>query len=125
MSSVADPGFGSSFEPPLFPVHRFTVAEYEELGRLGIITEDDNVELLEGLIVPKMTKHPPHDSAIDLLNYILTRLLPPNWFVRVQNCVVTADSIPEPDLAVVRGRPGSYGKSHPRKADIGLIIEVA
>ena len=125
MSSVIDPGFGSALEPPLFPVHRFSVAEYEELGRLGILTEDDNVELLEGLIVPKMTKHPPHDSTIDLLNYFLTKLLPLNWFVRIQNCIATSDSIPEPDLAVVRGRPGDHRETHPTGADVGLIVEVA
>ena len=122
MSSILDSP-DALREPPPFPVYRFTVAEYEELTRLGVLTEDSNVELLEGWIVPKMTKHPPHDSRIDLHNHLLTRLLPDGWFVRVQNCVVTADSVPEPDLAVVRGRPGDYEEQHPTGADAGLVIE--
>jgi Uma2 family endonuclease len=113
------------YAPPPYPIHRFTVAEYEEIGRLGILDEDSNVELLEGWIVPKMTKYPPHDNTIDLLNFLLSRLLPSGWFVRVQNCVVTPDSIPEPDIAVVRGTPGNYQRQHPAGGDVGLIIEVA
>lgn len=110
---------------PPFPIHRFTVAEYDELTRLGILTEDSNVELLEGWIVPKMTKHPPHDNRIDVLLYLLLSLLPEGWFIRTQNCVVTDDSVPESDLAVVRGAPGDYENQHPRGTDIALIVEVA
>jgi Uma2 family endonuclease len=112
-------------QPPPFPIHRFTVAEYEELGRAGILTEDDNVELLDGWIVPKMTKHPPHDNTIDILQDLLSRLLPRGWYSRVQNVVITLDSAPEPDLAVVRGKPGSFGRSHPTGADVALVIEVS
>jgi Uma2 family endonuclease len=112
-------------DPPPFPIYRFTVAEYEELMRLGFLDEDSNVELLEGWIVPKMPKYPPHDSRIDLLNHWLMRHLPEGWYARIQNSVVTADSVPEPDVAVVRGRPGDYTDRHPSGGDTSLIIEVA
>jgi len=118
-------GRSAESTPPPYPIHRFTVAEYEQIGRLGILDEDSNVELLEGWIVPKMTKYPPHDSTIDLIHYLLAKLLPGGWFVRVQNVVVTDDSEPEPDLAVVRGEPGGYRDGHPSGPDVGLIIEVA
>jgi Uma2 family endonuclease len=111
--------------PPPYPVRRFTVAEYDQIARAGILTEDDNVELLEGWIVPKMTKYPPHDSTIDLVAYVLSQILPRGWFARVQNAVVTPDSEPEPDVAVVRGKPGDYRDRHPTGSDIGLIVEVA
>src|SRR5262245_28565333 len=64
----------------VFPVRRFSVAEYEQIGRAGILTEDDSVELLEGLIVEKMTKYPPHDAMIDLLVQLLQRQLPLAWY---------------------------------------------
>ena len=55
MSTVDDlsSGFslGAAF-PPL-PVCRFTVDQYEEMIRAGIITEDDPIELLDGWIIPK------------------------------------------------------------------------
>jgi Uma2 family endonuclease len=123
MSSVI--GTSSPLGPPPYPIRPFSVAEYEEMTRVGILTEDDAVELLEGWIVPKMPKYPPHDNAIDLINYLLTRILPLGWFVRIQNSITTTDSVPEPDLAVVRGKPGDYGHSHPTSAAVGLIIEVA
>jgi Uma2 family endonuclease len=101
------------------------VADYEELMRVGLLDEDSNVELLEGWIVPKMPKYPPHDSRIDWLNHWLIRNLPDGWIVRVQNSIVTADSVPAPDVAVVRGQPGDYEDRHPTGADTALIIEVA
>jgi Uma2 family endonuclease len=46
--------------------------------------------------------------------------------VRVQNPVVLADRAePEPDLAVLRPRGDGYRRSHPRPADVLLVIEVA
>jgi Uma2 family endonuclease len=116
---------GPSASPPPFPIHRFTVAEYEALGRAGILDEDSNVELLDGWIVSKMTKHPPHDSTIDQLYQLLTQILPKGWYPRCQNVVITSDSAPEPDLAVVRGKPKDYSREHPTGDDVGLIIEVA
>jgi Uma2 family endonuclease len=115
-------------EAPLelaFPVRRFSVAEYEQIGRAGILSEDDSVELLEGLIVPKMTKHPPHDGMIDLLAQLLGRQLPLDWYPRVQNVLLTSDSAPEPDLVVTQGQPRQYMQRHPTAADAALVIEVA
>ena len=121
------PSAPAAIDPPLevvFPARRFTVAEYERIGRAGILTEDDSVELLEGVIVEKMTKYPPHDGTIDILAELLWRLLPMGWFPRVQNVFVTSDSEPEPDLVVTRGRPQKLQR-HPVAADVALIIEVA
>ncbi|HET6422036.1 MAG TPA: Uma2 family endonuclease [Planctomycetaceae bacterium] len=110
---------------PPWPVKRFTVAEYEELVNSGVFDEDDNCELLEGWLVPKMTKNPLHDGTIDLLDGLLDEALPPGWHTRGQNAIVTSDSVPEPDLAVVRGSRGDYRIQHPKPGDIAVVIEVA
>ena len=47
-----------------FPVRRFTVEEYHRLGASCILADDDHVELLEGLIVPKMIRKPVHDAVV-------------------------------------------------------------
>jgi hypothetical protein len=47
---------------------QFTVDEYHRLIEIGLLTEDDNLELLEGYLVKKMTKNPPHEGSIDLAN---------------------------------------------------------
>jgi len=72
-----------------------------------------------------MAHNPPHDSVIDLVVGEVNPLLPPAWFLRVQSANTTDDSEPEQDVAVVRGPRGRYSASHPRPADIGLLIEVA
>ncbi len=110
---------------PPWPVKRFTVAEYEELVNSGVFDEDDNLELLEGWLVPKMTKNPLHDSRIDWLDEMLEGLLPKGWYCRIQNVLATDDSRPEPDVAVVRGRSLDYESRHPTANDCALVIEVA
>jgi hypothetical protein len=110
---------------PPFPVLRLSVERYHQMARAGILDEDDRVELLEGWLVTKMTHYPPHDATISVILEALQRLLSANWKVRVQSSITTADSEPEPDLAVVRGPARRYFDRHPGPADIGLVIEVA
>src|ERR671939_923995 len=97
---------------------RFTVDEYHRLTELGILTEDDNLELIEGYLVLKMPRNPPHDGTIHRVLKRLVKLLPPGWDVRVQSAVTLVDSEPEPDLAVVREDPCGYLTRHPTAADI-------
>jgi Uma2 family endonuclease len=110
--------------PPL-PVRRFTVEEYHRMIDAGILTEDDRVELLEGWLVCKMSKKPPHDVVVSLLIEILWGLLPKNWHCRGQSAVTTDASEPEPDVAVVRGAPRQYLAHHPRPRETALAIEVS
>lgn len=112
-------------EPPPLPVRRFTVAEYERLAEIGVLTPDDRVELLEGWIVPKMSIDPPHAVAIELIDDLIVPLLPAGWRRRIQLPVRTFDSEPEPDVAVVRGTPRQHSGRHPDPKEVGLIIEVA
>jgi len=114
-----------SYQPPPLPVRRFSVAEYRKLAEVGILTEHERVELLEGWIVPKMVHNPPHDNTVELVDEALRALLPPGWRVRVQSSITTADSEPEPDLTLVRGSARERSGRHPVPSEIGLIIEVA
>ena len=107
------------------PLRLFSVEEYHQMIQAGILDENDNVELLEGHVIPKMSRNPPHDSAIRILSKHLERLLPPGWDYRVQSAITLSDSEPEPDLAVVRGDERTYGTRHPGPADIGLVVEVS
>ena len=40
--------------------YRFTVDQYERMAEMGILTEDDRVELINGIVVTKMAKGPAH-----------------------------------------------------------------
>jgi Uma2 family endonuclease len=104
---------------------RFSVDEYHRLIEIGLLTEDDNLELLEGYLVHKMARNPPHDGTLVRVMKQLVRALPLGWDVRPQCAVTLPGSEPEPDLAVVRDDPGGYVTRHPSAADVGLVIEVA
>jgi Uma2 family endonuclease len=118
--------------PPQLPLlgtmagfRRFSVPEYHRLTEIGVLTEDDNLELIEGYLVLKMSRNPPHDGTIQIESQALAATLPAGWCVRVQCAVTLPDSEPEPDLAVVRGNVRSYVARHPGVGDIGTLIEVA
>jgi Uma2 family endonuclease len=107
-------------------LHRLSVAEYHRLIELGVLTEDDNVELIEGYLVQQKTPHgPPHDGTLHRALDCLTRFLPSGWDLRIRCAITLAESEPEPDLAVVREDPDGYLKRHPGAADVSLVIEVA
>lgn len=103
----------------------WTVDEYHTLIRAGVFAKDERFELLEGWIVPKMSRNPPHDAAMDQTQDQLRPRLPNGWRMRIQSAITTADSEPEPDIAVVRGTARDYSSNHPVPTDIALIIEVA
>jgi hypothetical protein len=105
--------------------YRFTVAQYNRMTALGILTANDHVELLEGWIVEKMPRNPPHDGTITKAMRRLMPLLPEIWLLRIQSAITLSDSQPEPDLAIVRGSVDIYMSRHPVARDIRLLIEVA
>lgn len=50
MDTLATHSSGIDVVSP-FPVRRFTVEEYRRLGEIGVLTENERVELLEGWII--------------------------------------------------------------------------
>ena len=118
--------------PPTLPLlgtqagfRRFSVAEYHRLTEIGILTEDDNLELIEGYLVQKMSRNPPHDSLLHELFMFLLPLLPAGWILRGQMAITLPDSEPEPDMALVRTDAAKYRNRHPGPKDFGVIIEVS
>jgi Uma2 family endonuclease len=91
----------------------------------GILTSDDPIELLAGLLVPKMPKNPPHRAVTRLTRCALESIIPSGWQVDTQDPITLADSEPEPDVSVVRGQTRDYLKRHPGPSEIGLVVEVA
>lgn len=106
-------------------LYRFRVEQYEKMIEAGVLTSGDRVELIEGIVVQKMTQHPPHAATIDYTLDALRPLLPEGWRLREQKPIKLSDSEPEPDLVVVRGPRQRYDARHPGPRDIALLIEVA
>jgi Uma2 family endonuclease len=107
------------------PLYRLTVEQYHQMAEAGILKEGAKVELIEGLLVQKMTRNPPHDASLSCLTRRLARLLPDEWALRVQSAITLRRSEPEPDLVIARGPEEAYLRRHPAPRDIVLLIEVA
>jgi Uma2 family endonuclease len=106
-----------------FTLRRWRRDEYERLAGLGAF-RGEPVELIDGRLVVAEPQHPYHASAISAAEYALRAVLPSGWIVRTQLPISLDDeSEPEPDLAVVPGRPADYRDEHPARP--ALALEVA
>ena len=104
----------------------FTSDEYCRMVEAGILTDRDRVELIRGEIVWKMTTGPRHIAFVDNLTQLLVLHLAGRAIVSVQNAVVVSgDSVPEPDLKILRRRSLSYKEREADSEDVLLLIEVA
>lgn len=119
VSSPIPPG------PSPEPVFRLTVQQYHAMIDAGVLTDDDPVELLEGILVFKMPKKPSHRLALRKLVKAIEFLLPTEYFVQSQEPITLATGEPEPDAAVVRAPEDNYATRHPGPQDVALVVEVA
>ncbi len=110
---------------PMEAVWRFSVEQYHQMIRLDILTEDDPVELLEGWIIYKMPKNPPHPAATKLTLIALEKIVPQGWYVDTQEPITLEDSEPEPDVAIIQGNTLDYLDRHPSSQNLALVVEIA
>ena len=107
-------------------LHKFTADEYQRMGEVGILCEDDRVELIEGEIVDMAAIGNRHLAAVDRLTKLFAERVGNRAIVRVQGSVRLNDrSEPEPDLVLLRWRSDFYEASSAGPADMLLAVEVA
>ena len=107
------PSVESPADIPQDLIWRMGVEQYHAMIEAGILTDDDSVELLEGWLVLKMPKNPPHRATTRLVRAGLERVLPEGWYVDSQEPITLIDSEPEPDVVVVRGDNSAVFRSPP------------
>src|SRR5206468_3333926 len=88
---------------PEEPVLPLSVEGYHALLKAGILQSGDPIELLEGFLVPKMTKGTKHELVRRRFVRQLLALAPPDFFVDTQGAATLVTSEPEPDVFVIRG----------------------
>lgn len=111
---------------PAIRRHRFTVAEVLRMADSGILEEDAPVELLDGELIDVSPQGPEHATGKAVLRDALRLAYAGEGCVREQDPLVAGEhSLPEPDLAVVRGAPRDYGRRHPRGDEALLVVEVS
>ena len=75
-----------------FDRRAFTVAEILRMQDAGIISEDENFELIEGEIVPMQAKSHAHELIKVALNIAIVRALPDHLWMGVE-----IDALPRPE----------------------------
>jgi Uma2 family endonuclease len=125
MSAVATPGpLPATTSHPL-RLYRLSVAQYDEMARLGVLKKSDRVELIDGFMVEKKVKNERHVTTTWLLHLAFSRALAPGWFAVTESPIVLARSEPEPDVMIVRGRIQDYFRRKPAPGDVSLLVEVS
>jgi Uma2 family endonuclease len=121
MLATTDPGL-----PAWLARRPITVSDYYKMAEVGILTEHDRVELIEGQIIEMVPIGSEHAGKVNNLTYLLVTTLGTRAVVSVQNPVRLSNILePEPDFAVLKPRPDRYAGGHPTAADVLLLIEVA
>jgi len=106
-----------------FDRRSFTVAEILRMQDAGIISEDENFELIEGEIVPMQAKTHIHELLKSALTAAVVRALPdPLWFGVETTVYLAASTFVEPDIVVYRK---GIKLEDVKGSDILLAIEVA
>ena len=102
---------------------KFKVAEFYKLGEVGILSEDDPVELLDGQIMLMAPIGENHRTVVDALAEILTDQRRARYRVGVQNPLRIDDANePQPDLVLYNREVIAR---HPTPAETLLVVEAA
>ena len=110
-TSTADPAGGG----------RMTVDEYEPMT-----LDDPRVELIDGYLVTKMAKKPPHIWTVRALMRILRKHIPIGWFLAKEDPIrIPGFDEPEPDVSVIRGAEEDYQDRIAEGSDVALVIEAS
>lgn len=105
---------------------RFGVEEYHRMAEVGILSEEDRVELIDGEIVRMTPIGGRHINCVNRLTLLLVEFSARRYVVSVQNPLrMDEEREFEPDLVLLRERPGETGLSVPVAEDALLVIEVA
>jgi len=114
--------------PVIVKRRRFTLDEYHRMGEIGILHEDDRVELIEGEIVEMTTPiGSQHAAVVARISQWFSTQLGPRAVVWPQNPLLLAAQLsePQPDVVLPAPRPDFYRGGLPQPSDVRLLVEVS
>jgi Uma2 family endonuclease len=106
---------------------RFTLDEYHRMGEVGILHEDDRVELIEGEIIEMTPIGSRHAATVARINLFFSIRVADRAVVWGQNPLLLPrfESEPQPDVILLAHRPDFYASALPEPPDVQLLVEVA
>jgi Uma2 family endonuclease len=100
---------------------RWTVQLFHAIGAAGYF-KGRRPKLIRGVLLEQGMMNPPHAEAGEKSEEAMRVAFGPGWRVRVQKpLVLSLDTDPEPDIAVIPGAPGAL--VHPTTAV--LVVEIS
>ena len=108
-------------------IRRFSASEVLQMVNAGIVSEDEPLELINGRLVHVVPQGPEHSTLTTRLRGLLLAAYRDQAVIVREEKPLAVDeySLPEPDLAVVRGVTADYAAAHPAASDVVLAVEVA
>lgn len=112
-----------------------SLEQYEAMAEAGIIPSGTPIELIDGILVYKdrskagadpMTVGTEHAIGVKKLSLLTSRFARLGCHLSIQMPIrIPPRSEPEPDGAVIAGKPGEYRGKHPEPPKIHAVIEVS
>ena len=107
-------------------IKRYSFEEFHRLIESGQLEESNQLELIDGILVQKMTKGERHAAYCSRLYRLLVSAVQDKAIVRTQDPIqLPPNHEPEPDFVVAQFKSDEYRSGHPQPEDIYLVIEVA
>ena len=113
-------------EHKALPTYKFTADEYMRLAEAGVLSREDRVELVDGVIVNMAPTGRPHGRRTHRIARLFGRILPDDIEISVQSTIRLNNlNAPEPDIALLTPEASLDEQNIPRPEDILLIVEVS
>lgn len=122
---MATTGPSSASFPDFQSLRRFSSSDYLQMVEAGVLGPEDHVELIGGMIVEMSPAGARHNYFLGQLN----RLFAPLWDqceIRVQGTLdLSEGQVYDPDIMLLRSKPGDYKEQLPQADDVLLVIEAS
>ena len=103
---------------------RFTTDDFHKMAEVGIFTEDDRVELIDGEIFRMTPIGGEHVDAVGRVNRLVVKAAGDDRIVHTQSSLaLPPHGEPKPDFYVVQDR--DYAGKLPQAEDVLLVVEVS
>ena len=121
---MAEPGDGMAVTVKR---RRFTLEEYHRMGEVGILHEDDRVELIEGEILEMTPIGSRHAATVARIHHLFSTRLGERAVVWSQSPQLLRQfaSEPQPDAMLLAPRADFYANALPEPEHVRLLVEVA